>query len=49
MKHIFTKENIITFFLVTVACTIAVVFGAPLAADFKAKLTPATSTGTGGA
>lgn len=49
MKKIFSRENMITFVLVTVACSIAVVFGAPLAASLKAKFTPTTPAGTGGA
>ena len=49
MKEIFSKENVITFVLVIVACTIAVVIGVPIATSLKAKFsTTPTPAGTGG-
>ena len=50
MKEIFSKENMITFVLVVVACTVAIIVGVPLANSIKSKLTPAPAApATGGA
>lgn len=46
MKHIFTKENITTFVLVSLACAIAIIVVVPLARKFipAARRTPSTTT-----
>jgi len=46
MKQIFSKENIITFVLVVLACAVAIVFVVPMVGTLKSKLTPAGSPAT---